>query len=440
VYQTPVAVATNKYISDLIVRYRRNALNEREKEELEAWCNLCEENQLLFNRLNNAGEVTDTLFELSSEAINEEGGKIRHMFPDQQNQRFKKVIKYTAIVTGLLFTGLAVYSILNMNHNKKSAVIDSQAREGLNGSQIPDKHRVQLKLADGKIVYLDSNVNGHIALQYRSVIYKRGDMVRYEWSNGNAQPELEHNTITTPRARKFTLELPDGSKAWLNASSSITYPTAFIGKERIVHITGEVYFEVNPAPVSLGTGGGKTPFIVYVNPLPGRRSAGAVVEVTGTHFNVNAYGDEPVIKTTLLQGKVKVSNQVTPLATIADNAKEPPSTAADQPFEIQMAILTPGQQAQINGNGQLEVIKYADIQEVMAWQRDLIIFNDVDIKQIMQQLARQYDYEIVFKEPVHGHFTLSVTRQTAIEQVLEALELAGGVHFEIDDRKIIVSQ
>ncbi|HEX6432277.1 MAG TPA: FecR domain-containing protein [Niastella sp.] len=427
-------MATNKHIANLIVRYRSNTLNEREKEELEAWCNLCEENQLLFNRLNEAGEVTGALY---SEAINEEGGTIKYMFPAQQKLRFITALKYAAIVTGLVLTGLAVYSILTRNHNKKMAAIDNQ--EGLN-SKAPGKQGVQLKLADGSIVHLDSNVNGHIALQYRSVVYKRGDMVRYEWSNGNAHPELEHNTITTPRAKKFALELPDGSKAWLNASSSITYPTAFIGKERIVYITGEVYFEVNPAPVTLGTGGGKTPFIVYINPLAGGKGAGAVIEVTGTHFDVNAYGDEPVIKTTLLQGKVKVSNQFRTLETVIGNDKERLSSDADLPSELQTAILTPGQQAQINGNGQLEVIKYADIQEVLAWHKDLIIFNDADIKLIMQQLARQYDFEVVFKKPVNGHYTLSVTRQTAIEQILEALELAGGVHFEIDDRKIFVSQ
>jgi ferric-dicitrate binding protein FerR (iron transport regulator) len=433
-------VATNKHIADLIMRYRRSTLNEQEKKELEAWCNLCEENQLLFNRLNDAGEVSGSLVELYSESIDEEGGKIRQMFPTQQKQCINTAIKYTAIVTGLLLISMGVYSLLNGVPNKKGVVVDNQPKEGLSNNQLPDVHRVQLKLADGRIVYLDSSVNGHIALQYRSVIYKRGDLVRYEWSNGNAQPELEHNTIITPRARKFTLELPDGSRACLNASSSITYPTAFIGKERIVHITGEVYFEVNPDPVSLGTRGGKMPFIVYVNPLWGAKGAGAVVEVTGTNFDINAYGDEPVIKTTLLQGKIKVSNQFQPVATVVGDINKQHSPGADQQPEVQSVFLIPGQQAVINGEGQLDVIKYADIQEVMAWQKDLIIYNDLDIKQIMQQLARQYDYEIVFKEPVNGHYTLSVTRQTTIKQVLDVLELSGGIHFDIEDHKIIVSQ
>jgi ferric-dicitrate binding protein FerR (iron transport regulator) len=107
---------------------------------------------------------------------------------------------------------------------------------------------------------------------------------------------------------------------------------------------------------------------------------------------------------------------------------------------MQSAILTPGQQAQINGDGQLEVEKYTDIQDIMAWHKDLFIFNDLDIKLIMQQLARQYDYEIVFKEPVSAHYTLSGMRQMSINQILESLEFAGGVHFKVEGRTIVVSQ
>jgi ferric-dicitrate binding protein FerR (iron transport regulator) len=281
-------------------------------------------------------------------------------------------------------------------------------------------------------------VNGHVALQYRSVISKRGDMVRYEWSTGNAQPELEYNTLTTPRARKFMLELPDGSRAWLNASSSVTYPTAFIGKERIVQITGEVYFEVNPDPVTLGRPE-KKPFIVYVNSLPGSMGVGTKVEVMGTHFNVNAYGDEPVIKTTLLKGKVKISNQFLQVAG-TDRIVNEPQIGNVQGREIQTAVLTPGQQAQVYANGRLEVIRYADIQEVMAWHKGLFIFNDQHIKRIMQQIARHYDYDVEFDDRVDGHYTLTVTQQTTIDQILEVLELSGGVHFQKEGRKIVVSQ
>jgi ferric-dicitrate binding protein FerR (iron transport regulator) len=428
-------VATHKHIAGLILRQRRNLLNELEKEELEAWCNLCEENRLLFDRLNKQDAATESLLELYSTAIND-GGKVRQLFPDRHKKRPTKVIKYAAIITSILLAGITLYSLLHKRSDKKIVSVDDNAKEKVNNGQV-DARRVALKLADQSIVYLDSSINGHIALQYRSVVNKRGDMVRYEWSTGNAQQELGYNTITTPKARKFTLELPDGSKVWLNASSSITFPTAFVNRERIVQITGEAYFEVNPRPVSLDSERKKRPFIVYVK-SPGSNNTGAAVEVTGTHFNVNGYGDDPVIKTTLLQGTVKVSNQYFPVFENAVTMK--PEQMNTDNIIIRSATLAPGQQAQVNGNGQLEVVKYADIQEVMAWRKDLFIFNDLDIKLIMQQIARQYDYEIVFKGPVSGHYTLTVTRQTPLDQVLRTLELAGGVHFELNGRQISVSE
>ena len=416
-------MATHKHIAELIGRHRNNSLSERERHELQAWIDLCEENRMLFERLKSQGFVSDILLELYSTGINEEGAKIRLMFPHQRQQPFIRALQIVAIIMGLLLTGIAVYSLLHRNREKNIISVYNHPKDGLSDSLAPDVHRVTLKLANGCIVYLDSSINGHIALQYRSVIYKRGDVVRYDWSTGDAQPELEYNTVTTPRARKFEVELPDGSKAWLNASSSITFPTAFIGKKRVVQIAGEVYFEVSHHAMVLGSGVEKKPFVVQVNPLPGTKGAGAAIEVMGTHFNVNAYGDEPVIKTTLLEGSVKVSNRF-----------------LQSRVAMQWATLTPGQQAQINGDGQLEVEKYADIQDVMAWHKDLFIFSDLDIKLLMQQLARQYDYEIVFKEPVSGHYTLSVMRQMPINQILEALEFAGGVHFKMEGRTIVVSQ
>lgn len=414
-------MATHKQIAELIGRYRSNSLTGHEEQELQAWCDQCEENRKLFERLKSQGFVSDILLELYSTGIPEEEGKVRLMFPLTVKQRIVRILKLVAIIAGLLLTGITVYVLLLPNRDKKITSVDDRSKDG--SAPVPDVYRVQLRLANGRIVYLDSSINGHIALQYRSVIYKRGDLLRYEWSTGDAQPELEYNTITTPRTRKFAVELPDGSKAWLNAASSITFPTAFTGKKRMVQITGEVYFEVSHDAVASESGVQRKPFIVYVNSFPGSKGVGAAIEVMGTHFNVNAYGDEPVIKTTLLEGRVKVSNLF----------QQAPGT-------MRSAVLTPGQQAQVNGDGQLEVIKYADIQEVMAWHKDLFIFNDLDIKLLMQQLARQYDYELLFKEPVSGHYTLSVTRQTPIDEVLKVLEFSGGVHFKMEEHKIIVSQ
>lgn len=413
----PFAVATNRHIAELIIKHRKNSLSAYEKEELETWCDHSEENQLLFDRLSGPGY--DNMVELyNSLSTTENDVPVRQLFP-QQRKRVVVAMVYASIIICLLFAGMAVYSVVSKQRdkNKNNTLVQQKPTDVINNTQVPDVHRVQLKLASGDVIHLDSSVNGHVALQYRSVIFKRGDMIRYEWSTGDAQTELEYNTLITPPARRFVLELPDGSKAWLNASSSITYPTAFIGKERIVQVTGEVYFEVNHYPGTLGSHE-KKPFIVCVNSMPGSMG-GARVEVLGTHFNVNAYSDEPVIKTTLLQGKVKVSNQLPALKTV---------------------VLTPGQQAQVSGNGKLEVIKYADIQETMAWHKGLLIFNDRPIKQIMKQLARQYDFDVAFDDEVDGHYTLTLTQEAPLDRVLQVLEFSGGVHFKVDGRKIVVSQ
>lgn len=433
----PFAVATNRHIAELIIKHRRNSLNVYEEEELTAWCNHSEENQLLFNRL--IGPGYDNMVELyNCLSITENDDKVWRLFP-QQGKRVVIALVYAAIIICVLFTGISMYSVVSKeNKHKSNLLVHDKPTSVTNNTQVSDVRRVQLKLASGDVVYLDSSVDGHVALQYRSVIFKRGDMIRYEWSTGDAQPELEYNTLITPPARKFVLELPDGSKAWLNASSSITYPTAFIGKERIVQVTGEVYFEVNPCPGTMGSQD-KKPFIVYVNSMPGSMGVGAKVEVLGTHFNVNAYNDEPVIKTTLLQGKVKVSNQFLQVAG-TDRIVNEPQVINEDGHELQTAVLTPGQQAQVSGNGKLEVIKYADVQEVMAWHKGLFIFNDQPIKQIMKQLARQYDFDVEFKDQVDGHYTLTLTQEATIDQVLQVLEFSGGVHFETEGRKIVVSQ
>ena len=412
-------MATYKHIAKLIVKHRKNTLSEQEKEELETWRNLSIDNQLLFNRLNDKEYVSEKLEELYSVNVNEEWGKIRQMFPQKNRQ---PIIKYAAIVAGLLFIGAVVFMITRKSDgNKIAGVANNQ-----NNNAAFDKYRVQLKLANGRIVYLDSSVSGHIALQYKSVIYKQGDVLKYEWSTGDAQPDMEYNTVTTPRTRTFAVELPDGSKAWLNASSSITYPTAFLGTERDVQITGEVYFEVNPVPVFFGEQK-KAPFIVSVNPPAGRKGSGARIVVMGTHFNVNAYADKSAIETTLFEGKVKIVNRE--------------SSIGNRQLVIEdSAVLTPGQQAQVNDAGKLEVIKYANVQEVLAWHKDKFIFNDADIKEIMQQVARQYDYEIVYDEPVEGHFTFELSRQAEISKVLETLELMGGIHLKIRGKRIIVSR
>jgi ferric-dicitrate binding protein FerR (iron transport regulator) len=218
--------------------------------------------------------------------------------------------------------------------------------------------------------------------------------------NGNSSPmPLQYNTLSTPRGGTYQLVLPDGSKVWLNAASSIRYPTAFTAKQRQVEMTGEVYFEIAPRK--------NQPFKVKVNEME--------VDVLGTHFDINAYTDESAIKTTLLTGKVKVKGGE------------------------QVRMLTAGQQVRLNRQGQLNLIRHVDVASVVAWKRGLFYFDNADLPTIMRQLSRWYDIAVVYKAGSDSgrRFNGQVFRSLNLSQVLKVLEL-GGIHFRLEAKKLIV--
>jgi transmembrane sensor len=263
---------------------------------------------------------------------------------------------------------------------------------------VPGGNKAVLTLADGSSIILDSTQQGTVTKQGNAkVINLETAVLTYKAGNGNGQ-EVVYNTLSTPRGGQYQLVLPDGSKVWLNASSSIRYPVTFKGKERNVSITGEAYFEVAKNATM--------PFTVTVKE--------ATVQVLGTHFNIMAYDDEGSMNTTLLEGSVKVSKGA------------------------QHKILAPGQQAKIAQTGAIK-IKEADIEEVMAWKNGWFQFNSWNIEKIMRQVARWYDVEIVYEGSISArHFSGMVSRENNISQVLKIMQ-AGGVHFKISGRKIIVS-
>jgi transmembrane sensor len=207
--------------------------------------------------------------------------------------------------------------------------------------------------------------------QGNSNVLKQDGQLLYN-NTGEKQVVQLINTVATPRGGSYPLTLSDGTKLWLNAASSISFPAAFTGKERRVAITGEVYFEVVPqSPPSPKGGLGKVPFIVEV------KDKGMVVEVLGTHFNINSYDDEAAVKTTLLEGAVKVS-------------------AAGK-----VSMMKPGQQVQLSKNNEMKTLNDADTDVVMAWKNGFFGFRNSDIKTIMRQVSRWYDVEVEFRTEVN---------------------------------------
>jgi hypothetical protein len=314
------------------------------------------------------------------------------------------MVKRIAVAAVVLITlGSIAYWWLqkgNDRHTNTSALpLATDVQPGRNGAI--------LTLHNGQTVLLDSARNGAMDLQPGLQIAKQDSLISYPAANAPANEEVSFNTLTTPRGRKFQLVLADGTKVWLNAASSIHYPAVFNGKERVVDVTGEVYFEVAK--------NANRPFVVNI--LSARdASAKGRVEVLGTHFNINAYDDEEAVRTTLLEGKVKTSMV---------NGKS--------------SMLKPGEQAVLSPNSPLTINESPNIEEVMAWKNGYFQFERADIQTVMRQVARWYDVDVIYEGAVtKDRFGGSIPRDATLSQVLHALEQSL-VHFTIQGKKVIVT-
>lgn len=258
-----------------------------------------------------------------------------------------------------------------------------------------------LTLADGSKIALDSVANGTLATQGNTKISNRQGRIVYNALERGDEPMM-FNTITTPKSKQFQLVLADGSGVWLNAASSVRFPTSFNGKERRVEITGEAYFEIAKATKN----GSPVPFIVTVN--------GMEIRVLGTHFNVNAYYDEATIKTTLLEGSIIVST---------GDEKQ---------------LLKPGEQAQLDRNGKFTIWKDIDTDSEIAWKNGYFSFNNADLLSIMRQISRWYNVDIVYEGKLpNRRFGGEISRNTNVSEVLKILE-ESKIHFRVEEKRIVV--
>lgn len=299
----------------------------------------------------------------------------------------------------LLAAGGATYLVTRQPAAPKQvAVIASQQQRFANEVQ-PGGNKALLKLADGTVIELDSAANGVLAQQGGTKVTKlaNGELAYQQNGNNNGQPT--YNTMVTPRGGAYRLTLPDGSMVWLNASSSITYPTAFTGSERNVSVTGEAYFEVAKNE--------QQPFKVKARDLE--------VLILGTAFNINAYDDEAAIKTTLLEGAVKV--------TANGNSTAP---------------IHPGEQVIYAADKALKVANNVNTDEAIAWKNGYFQFNDADMPTVMRQLEKWYDVEVVYEGKVPKRsFGGGMQRTLPLTKVLQILE-ENDVKFKLAGQKIIV--
>ncbi len=263
----------------------------------------------------------------------------------------------------------------------------------------PGRNQALLTLADGRTVLLDQAGRGLLARQGSSQVQKTADgQLRYAAGTPLASQPLLYNTVATPRGGQYQLTLPDGSQVWLNAASSLRFPVAFTGAERRVELTGEAYFEVAKDA--------RHPFKVAAR--------GAEVTVLGTHFDVQAYADEPALAATLLEGAVRLSQG------------------------SRQVVLQPGQQARPQPDGTLQA-RAVDVQHAVAWKNGYFVFNDEPIEGIMRQVARWYDVDVQYQGTLtNKDFNGRISRYKDAAAVLRMLELTGAVHFTTQGRRITV--
>jgi len=308
----------------------------------------------------------------------------------------------------LILVSTGIYFFWN---NTKSNPLPAQHLSKANNNDIaPGGNKAVLTLANGATITLDSAQNGLLAQQGNTRIIKLDDGQLVCNTGKQADGELTYNTISTPRGGQYQMLLPDGSKVWLNASSSLRFPLFFLSNERRVELSGEAYFEVAH---KTGANGKKIPFIVHVNTASSIK--GMDVEVLGTHFNVMAYQDEQSIKTTLMEGKVNVHQ---------DGITK---------------SLVPGKQAVVDNITHAMKVTDANVALAAAWKDGMFRFKETGIKELMRQVQRWYDVEVEYRTSSNGQdYTGIVSRSQNVSAVLKMLEATGTVHFKIEKSKIIV--
>jgi transmembrane sensor len=280
---------------------------------------------------------------------------------------------------------------------------------------VPGRNQAVLTLADGSQIVLDTAANGDLTQQDGVKVIKLDGRLTYDSKQHSEAPH--YNTISTPRGGQYQLELADGSKVWLNAASSLRFPTAFTGNERTVELTGEGYFEV--------AHNASMPFHVRVNDME--------VEVLGTHFNINSYTDEPAIKTTLLEGKVRVNK---PAIGNRQSAKDAERSVVLKPGE--QAVLAAANSPLTIDHSPFTIDHSPDLEQVMAWKNGRFIFQSADLETVMRQIARWYDVEVIYEKRSTETVTGTLSRSGNINLLLQKLEATGKIAFEIKGKQIIV--
>jgi len=383
-------------LNQLIAKYLAGECTPSEKQEVERWYDQYDAGDKKYRN-----DDTDEMQASAERSFEELSKRLSLSTPTRLTQirPIRPVIKvWLAAASVLLMISFGSYFLFRQY--AKPQLTANQ----LSSPIIPGSNKAILTLPGGKQINLTDAGSGVLAKGGGISITKsaNGQLI-YTAARQDAPAnteKIEYNTLTTPRGGQFQVILPDGSRVWLNSASSIIYPTAFTGKTRTVKLQGEAYFEVAKNK--------QKPFIVTANNVD--------VKVLGTHFNVTAYSDDAATTTTLLEGSVRLS-------------KGSSNT-----------LLTPGLQGIALHNQNNISIQKANIEQVMAWKEGYFVFDDLSIKEVMKIVSRWYDVEVSFRGSVENKkFGGTISRYKNITELLDNMSQSGGIHYQIEGRRILLT-
>ena len=400
-------------ISYLIFAHIKGSLTADERQELNDFINASAANKRYFDEMVEEGNAEKMLAEFGEPDKLRIWQKITEKAPDVIATPViqKKWWRYAA--AAVIVLGVGSWFLFS-NRDGKADQTTLADNSTIVHDIPPGTDKAVLTLSNGQTMVLDSKSTGTVDLGIQSTTAHLGhNIITYESATTNTSAPVAYNTITTPRGAQYQLVLPDQTKVYINAGSSIRYPTSFSSNTRQVELAGEAFFEVASQYDKQNK---KIPFIVNIQNAQGKPQGS--VHVLGTQFNVMAYAQSD-IKTTLTEGSVKMMGT-----------------------DGQSALIKPGQQAKISiaggSNPTLTVVPTVDVEEVIAWKNGMFQFNNASIQTIMEYVSRWYDVDVIYETDTPVHFTFTLSRGLPVSKLLEILQMTGSIHFKIEGKTIRV--
>lgn len=382
-FRPPAWFVSGDRAAYLITGFLREELTDEEREELDDWISASDENMHLFEKATDESLLDDYLRWYSERDVEARLREVKQRIQLADSSPRLLTLQRLAAACIVLLIGLGIFAYLYFRPAPPEAIADLPAHD-----LPPGTNRAQLKLANGRIILLeglqDSILSSHLRIHDGLIEYNA------------AEPVAAWHEVTVPEKGSYQLRLADGTRVFLNANSSIRYPTAFTEKERRVEVTGETYFEV--------THDAKQPFIVLAN--------GIETADLGTAFNINAYSNEPAVKITLVEGAVRVRK--------GQKIKD----------------LVPRQQLSVTTDAWK--VTTVDTDPITAWTCNEFQLKDTKIEEVMRMITRWYGAEVIFEDKINYHFNGRINRSVPLSELLHLLEATGHVRFSVDNHIITV--